>query len=172
MRENEDDSQADQTGLKALLQEYPLLPLCPVNVVLKHSYLRRLAIGNRVEEIEECPDCASLKLQSEFQSSMARTELRRLRLCSGRHERAGECDDLCDTIRIPSQQRSATLKPCNWFKHPLLVPIQLAQLHKRSLLVAERMLIPLVLRARLGQDLLVQGFRLLGVRCRDGLRFL
>ena len=49
--------QADQPSLKVVLEEYPFLPLRPLDVLLQHIDLNLMAIRDGVETVEERSDC-------------------------------------------------------------------------------------------------------------------
>ena len=49
-------SQANQTRLETVLEEYPLFPLSPLNVLHQDVDLNLLAIWDGAEAVEECPD--------------------------------------------------------------------------------------------------------------------
>ena len=53
------NSQPDQSRLETVLQEYPLLPLRPINVLLQDVDLNLLAIWDSVEAVKERPNCPS-----------------------------------------------------------------------------------------------------------------
>ena len=50
------DSQANQSGLQTMLEEYPLYPLGPLDILHQDVNLNLLAIGDGVEAVEQCPD--------------------------------------------------------------------------------------------------------------------
>ena len=54
--QNEMYSQANQTRLETVLEEYPLFPLSPLNVLHQDVDLNLLAIWDGAEAVEECPD--------------------------------------------------------------------------------------------------------------------
>ena len=49
--------QPDQSRFKIVFEEYPFLPLRPLNVLLQHIDLDLMAIRDGVETIEERSDC-------------------------------------------------------------------------------------------------------------------
>ena len=53
------NSQPDQSRLETVLQEYPLLSLRPINVLLQDVHLNLLAIWNGVEAVKERPNYMS-----------------------------------------------------------------------------------------------------------------
>lgn len=164
-------SQANQASFEALLEEYPLLSLRPFDVILQHGDLYRLAVRDRVEEVEEGADF--MYYQSGVYTDAARSYALSFAVF------AFAVDDMNDRESVmTSATPFAFLQvPCIRFHvgtysriRSLLIAVELTKLDQRGLLVPECLLLALIVRAGLSQDLLVEHLRLLRVCGRRSLR--
>ncbi len=133
-----------------MLQKYPLLCLCPLNIVSECFHLNLLAPRDGIKEIEKSTNYTKQHERQRTSSNSRRlTQFRGLRLRCRRHECSWLCDDLCQTLCIPDRV-NVNLLFQNERKgaSSLLVTIELSQLHQSHLLISQGLWLIIVSRCR------------------------